>query len=42
MVKNVYGVLGFGTLKSRYLKNELMKWPNFSHAETNLGKLKGT
>ena len=33
-------VLGLQNLL--YLKNELMKWADFLHADTNLGKLKVT
>ena len=42
LVKNGRSVLDHRTLKSAiyiYLKNELMKWADFLHADTNLGKL---
>ena len=43
VVKNGYGFLGLGTLKSAvYYKDQLMKWANFLYAGTNLGKLKVT
>ena len=43
VVKNGYGLLGLGTLKSAvYYKDQLMKWADFLYAGTNLGKLKVT
>ena len=40
VVKNGSSLLDHWTLKSTiYLKNELMKWGDFLHADTNLGKL---
>ena len=32
IVKYECGLLGHGTLKSAYLKNELMNWADFLHA----------
>ena len=39
MVKNGHGLLGLGTLLL-YHKNELIESADFSHVDTNLGKLR--
>ena len=40
VVKNGHGLLDHGTLKSAVSQeNELIKWTDFLHIDTNLGKL---
>ena len=40
VIKNGHGLLGLGTLKYVYLKNESVNWADLLHADTYLGKLK--
>ena len=40
MVKDKCGQSGLGTLKLTYLKNELIEWTDFVHADANSEKLK--
>ena len=42
VVKNGHSLLGPGTLKPVACQNRLIKWVDFLHADTNLGKLKFT
>ena len=42
VVKNGRGLLGLETLKSAYLKNELINWADILHADTGLAQLKVT